>query len=360
MKVPALTNILLQFSYSQHERRNSTDHGFSVKHQTRKKQFMSNIMLSQRGIALLITLWLMIILSVMVFSFSLLVRTESHATLSFKEGNENKFLAEAGIQRGIAEIIYRYVNYNQNITLEGKEVFRTDGTAYTGQLGDGYYVIRITNEAGKLDLNTLSDLSGTILNNLLVNLGVAKETADTIVDSILDWKDADDLVRLNGAESEYYMSLPNPYKAKNVNFDSMEELFLVKGVTYEMLYGSEEKRGLMNFLTVYSKTGKINLNSAPREILRAIPGMTEDTVEIIVTNRQSNTPGRTSNTQSISGNQYGAMASFIGTDESNVFTIDSVGYKKNEKKGYAIRATVIMEGTTKYRYLYYKSPVFLR
>ena len=42
-----------------------------------------------------------------------------------------------------------------------------------------------------------------------------EQDRDIIVDSILDWRDADDLYRLNGAENEYYESLTYPYGTKN-------------------------------------------------------------------------------------------------------------------------------------------------
>lgn len=326
-----------------------------------KKQHSGNPVLcirSQRGIALFITMWMLVILTVMVFSFSLLVRTESHATLAFKEGVENKFLAEAGMQRGIVEIIYRNANMNQAIVLEGKEVFRIDGTPFTGQIGDGYYRIRITGESGKIDLNALTDASGIILNNLLVNMGVTKENADTIVDSVLDWKDADDLHRLHGAESDYYQSLPNPYKAKNAPFDTVEELLLVKGVTDEILYGNGKQRGLINYVTVYSGLGKININHAPKEILMAIPGMTEEVATETINNRQA-APGTASvMPASLQGTQSALFASFTSSEESGIFTIDCLGYKKTQKKGYAIKATIVIDGKGTCRYLYYKSPVY--
>ncbi len=50
------------------------------------------------------------------------------------------------------------------------------------------------------------------------------------------------------------MSLPNPYKAKNANFDTLEELLLVKGMTSEILYGNKEKKGIIDLLTIYSRT----------------------------------------------------------------------------------------------------------
>jgi general secretion pathway protein K len=70
---------------------------------------------------------------------------------------------------------------------------------------------------------------------------------DIIVDSILDWRDNDDLRRLHGAEDEYYQSLPDPYRAKNDDFESVEELLLVKGITPEIFHG-----GLKNIVTVYT------------------------------------------------------------------------------------------------------------
>ena len=44
-------------------------------------------------------------------------------------------------------------------------------------------------------------------------------------------------VRAQGAEDDYYMSLPEPYHCKNAHFDSVDELLLVKGVTPQLLYG---------------------------------------------------------------------------------------------------------------------------
>lgn len=313
---------------------------------------------SQRGIALIITLWLLVILIVMVFSFSLSVRTESLAAYTNKERIENKFFAEAGIERAIMEIFYRSLYKSQNVILDDIWVWEADGTVYREQLEDGYYRTRIINESGKLDINTLSDMSGIILNNLLVNLGIPKENAAVIVDSILDWKDEDDLHRLNGAENEYYEVLPKPYKAKNGPFDSVEELILVRGVTREILYGSKERRGLVEFLTVHSKTGKINLKYAPKELLIAVPGMTDDNVVNILNERKLKLSGSISIDHMNLNEKNSLMTQYVGTDESNVFTIDSSGYKNNEKRGYSIRATVAIHSSKMYRYLYYKSPVY--
>lgn len=305
--------------------------------------------LSEKGIALLMVLWVLTILMVIVLSFSYMARTETHAALSFKEGSEKKFLAEAGIERGIMEIYYR----RQNISVPDSDVWKMDGTPYSDSFGSGNYTVRITDESGKIDINTLNDGSGIILKNLLMNSGVQEENADTIVDSILDWKEVvgGGLHRLNGAGDDYYMSLPSPYKAKHANFDTLEELLLVKGVTPAILYGTGENRGIINFLTVYSKMGGVNVNAAPKEVLTAIPGITPEIADAIISFR-ANT--KITNLQEIGvpaqGNQY------INLGESGTFTIEAVGNKGNGKIGYGIKATLIV-GPNDYTYVYYKKPI---
>ena len=314
---------------------------------------------SQTGVALLMVLWVLTILMVIVFSFSFMVKTDMLSTLSFKGGMERKLIAEAGIERGVTELFYRSFYKDQTVELEGRELWKTDGTPYTGKLGNGYYTVRITDESGKVDINTASEL---VLKNILLNHGVQSEEADTIVDSIMDWKDEDDLIRLHGAESDYYTSLPNPYKAKNVPFDTIEELLLVKGVTSEILYGSKDKKGIIGFLTVNSKMDRINVNVAPREVLMAIPNMTPEMAEAIINYRQNKEIRDVQELQGIIGGSYGSMSRFIAVGGTNMFTIDSSGSKENEKGVYAIRATVLLTGGTDthtHEFVYYKSPVAL-
>lgn len=318
------------------------------------------MMLSEMGIALLLVLWILTILSVIAFSFSFMVRTETRATLFFKEGREKQLLAEAGVETAIMETVYRSIYKNRQITLEDTQVIRVDGTEYEGQLGNDSYVYSVTDESGKINLNTLNDISGIILNKLLVNQGVSKETADTIVDSLLDWRDADELQRLHGAESDYYMSLPNPYKSKNADLETVEELLMVKGMTPEILYGSGEKKGIFDFVTIFSNTGTINVNRAPKEVLEALPGMTPEMADQIIALRQTADIKTIEDVRAITGDGFTLLAPYISILESNVCTIESTGYKKGEQRGFTIRTTLSLQGNGKYRTLYYKSPAGMK
>jgi general secretion pathway protein K len=312
----------------------------------------------ERGIALIMVLWVLTVLMVIVLAFSYMGRTETQASLAFKQGVEKKFLAEAGIERGIMEIAYGKMNPNAQFLPEGGEAWKADGTPYTVKTDDGYYTVSIIDESGKININTLNDSSAIIMKNLLMNSGVQEPEADTIVDSILDWKDTDDLTRLHGAESDYYSSLPNPYKAKNGDFDTLEELLLVKGMTPEILYGADKKKGLIDLLTVNSKSVTINANAAPKEVLMAIPGITAEVAEAMVSSRGN--PADAASTANLQGFLAAVKPPFnslvtLGA-AGGAFTIESSAYKGDSKGPYTVKATVVIEGNNKFKYMYYKSP----
>jgi general secretion pathway protein K len=313
---------------------------------------------SQRGVALLIVLWVMTILMVTVFSFSLMTRAETYGTFTFKDRMEKRYLAEAGLERGIAEMINYSLNAAQTTTLEGKELWKMDGTAYSGRMANGGYVVRMYDESGKISLNGLTDASGIMVKNLLVNLGSPPEEADTIVDSILDWKDEDDLHRLSGAENDYYQSLPHPYKARNADFDSLEELLLVKGVTPDILYGTDTRKGLIQFLTLYNATNQINLAVAPKEVVDALPGVDAAQADQVMELRKSAATMNDAELTSLIGGANSFAAPYVSAQAggATVCTIAATGYKDVEKKGYSITATVELQGSPKYRYLSYRSP----
>ena len=311
---------------------------------------------SETGIALILVLWVVTILAVAVLSFSLTTRSEARAMLAYKEGMENKFLAEAGLRRAILELFYRKNNPQQQVLREGYEIFQCDGRPYTGELADGRYRIRIEDESGKINLNGLTDANGVVLKNLLMNRGVADDEANVIVDSILDWRDRDNIHRLSGAEDDYYQSLPRPYRAKNADFETLDELFRVRGLTAEILLGTGEQKGILPCLTIYSKSDKINLNTTPLEVLKAIPGISGEIIERILQYRDLKPDEKVQLISGWLGPDLNVIAAYVTDAESNVYSIDAIGYKGNEKRRYAIQAVVMVEGAQKYRFLSHKSP----
>src|SRR2546428_118790 len=119
-----------------------------------------------------------------------------------------------------------------------------------------------------------------------------QEAIDTVVDSILDWRDHDNLKRPHGAESAYYLKRHLPYRAKNAFFDSPDELLLVRGVTADLFYGSDGVPGLRDIFSVYNRFPKISLDTAPPAVFQALLGIDAAATADLIAQRDAGVPIR--------------------------------------------------------------------
>ncbi len=255
-----------------------------------------------RGVALIMVLWVIAVLSVVVLEFSFAMRTEVNITKNYKEELQLYAMGQGGVQRTIAELIYKHDSKVQQLrkTLTSEEIppekkeWVTDGRPYLIPFQQGTCEVKVMSEAGKVNINLVSE---QMLRKIITLLGLEGESRDIVVDSILDWKDADDFYRLNGAEESYYQSLKEPYQCKNAPFDSIEELFLVRGVSRALFYGrgdikkEEEgekvvRAGLKDIFSIYSPAGQIDINSASPVVLKLVLSIPEDVMQKIVKVRE--------------------------------------------------------------------------
>lgn len=257
---------------------------------------------NQEGVALIMVLWVIAVLSIVVLEFSVAMRTEVNITQNYKEELELYAFVQGGVHRAIAELIYKHDPGVQllrrtlmvdEIPPEKKE-WATDGRSYFFPFDQGTCEIKVMSEAGKVNINLVSE---SMLRRILTLFGLEGEARDTVVDSILDWRDTDDLYRLNGAEDSYYQSLKEPYFAKNGPFDSIEELLLVRGVTPALFYGNRDKKkgedgekalqaGLKDIFSIYSPSEQVDINSASLVVLKIVLGIPEDILQKIVKARE--------------------------------------------------------------------------
>jgi general secretion pathway protein K len=225
----------------------------------------------QRGLALVIVLLVLSLLLAIVGEFATAMRLEGTTTLNFRANVAATHLAAAGYQRALVELAVNPIAVHLD-EQTGLLVLRRSAaeaikppTRKDIPLGPGRFSYRITDERARINPN---DASPDRLEGLLRELGVEKENRDVILDSVQDWRDPNEEHRLNGAESDYYLALPVPYKSKNAALDSVEELLQVRGVTPRIFYGTPEAPGLVEYLTVAS-TG-MNANTASDVVLRAL------------------------------------------------------------------------------------------
>lgn len=97
----------------------------------------------------------------------------------------------------------------------------------------------LQNESSKLNLNNLVRWEQASPGQGRTSLMQLPGMTEAIADSILDWIDTDEQTREFGAETEYYQTLDRPYRSANVLPKQLSELLYVKGVTRQLLMGSE-------------------------------------------------------------------------------------------------------------------------
>jgi general secretion pathway protein K len=244
----------------------------------------------QRGVALIIVLWIFIFLFAVALDFSSDVRDEANAAHRFSEDTQGYYLALAGFQRAL----YEYASQSQDGPASGKE--RPPGffdlSWHEEKLGNGSLRVRLVDEGGKINLNRVDEAT---LRRILANIGVDEPRRSELVDAILDWKDPDNLHRVNGAENGYYESLSPPYTAKNGLFDTVEELLWVKGMTAELFFGdarpeAENSAGrrpsLIEIFTVDSPIDRVNLRTTSAEVLHALLGIPLEKTRAFVEERK--------------------------------------------------------------------------
>jgi general secretion pathway protein K len=220
--------------------------------------------LNRNGVALIVTLWVLVLLSVLAMSFSFATRRETASTRNLKEDMQAHYLAVSMYEEALAYILTDTDLQVDFIDAEGNFYTDEDREPITGvKEVDGAEVsLMIRDEESRLNINTASP---AVLRKLFEYAGVPDSLIQGLVDSLLDWKDADDLHRLEGAEEEYYE--PFGYPVKNRALDAPEELLLIKGFD-EYYYESESILPLAEFVSTWSQG--INVNTASRELLEAL------------------------------------------------------------------------------------------
>lgn len=235
----------------------------------------------ERGFALLAVMLVLALLGIVAGEFAFSMRLEATMVRSYREEVVGRHLAEAAVQQAIREIL----TDSQVVGLDDEALtfFRTPTRPLPRlarsevPLGRGTFSYRISDEEARINLNTARP---ELVDRLLAALGVDRQARDIINDSLQDWRDPNELHRTNGAESEHYLDLPVPYRARNGDLEDAAELLQVRGVTPELYFGRAGQPGLVEFVTVRGGR-QVNINTAPATVLKAL-GLSDAEVSEIV------------------------------------------------------------------------------
>lgn len=202
----------------------------------------------QRGLALVIVIWILTLLTLMAGSFAKSMRRESSVSYAMTSSAKAQALAESGVT-------LTQFNLAQQ---DPEQRWRADGTVYEIIGPESRMRVRIFSEAGKVDINTSSEQQlEAVLGSVVRDDWQRLE----LLNAILDWRDADDDTRTHGAEKRQYKRAGLNYGPSNAAFQSLEELQQVLGMNEATF------TAIQGFITVYSGQSEIDQQQAAPELL---------------------------------------------------------------------------------------------
>lgn len=267
------------------------------------------------GIALLMVMLMILAFGVLVASFAFSMKVEVRLAANTTRDPDMEWLGRSGLE------LARFVLAEKmQIPIEGQfdslNQMWAGGPLGTNEvlmslsltdvpLGEGRVSVRIRDLERKININ-IAD--APLLHRTMQMMGVDPFTSGEIVDSILDWMDADSNPRLNGTED--YLTNPNPpfppYLCKNGAIDHTSELLLIRGIHPELYYGFDltndsfydtfenplqtqsqnqaltlASAGLRDLFTPIGGA-RVNINTASEAVLSLIPGLDENIAREIV------------------------------------------------------------------------------
>jgi general secretion pathway protein K len=207
----------------------------------------------QDGMALIVVLWLVVLLSIMAAGHSKNVHTDTTLAARQVQSAKARALAEAGINHVILEML----------AADSDRKLPVDGSLFNVRVGDDDVTIAIRDATGFIDLNAST---AELLDAALKACGTGETARRDLVDAILDWRDGDDLRRLHGIEDDDYVAAGVAWTSRDGAFEAVDELKYLPGMS-QALYDR-----LSPFVTVHSGRGGLNMEYAPPALVAALTG----------------------------------------------------------------------------------------
>jgi general secretion pathway protein K len=205
----------------------------------------------ERGIALVVVLWILALLAVLLLGFSRDARTELQIARNQEGSARARAIADAGISLAILGAL----------DPASATRWHADGEAHTLRYASGTIEARVQDEGGKIDLNNAPE---DMLTGLFHTLGASSGDAQQIADGIMARRTS---LATPGANNGVGNLIPTTQPQQQPQpFLAIDDLRLVPGVTPALFDLARP------FITVYAKRAQINPLTAPAEVLRSLPG----------------------------------------------------------------------------------------
>ena len=206
----------------------------------------------QNGMALVVVLWLVVLLSIMAAGHTRGTHVDTQLASRQLAVAQARGYAEAGIHHTALMLL----------SAQGQEV-PVNGRIFAVAIDDTTVTLAVRQATGLVDLNTASP---DVLDAALRAAGMADARRRAALDAILDWRDGDDLRHLDGVEDEDYVAAGVPWTSRDGAFAAIDELRYIPGI------GQDEFERLAPLVTVFSEKPGVNLRLAPPVLVEAVTG----------------------------------------------------------------------------------------
>ncbi len=183
------------------------------------------------GIALLLTVGILGLISLIGISFALNMLLTRKEAANFLNSERARYIAEAGIKRAIMDIRAQVTSnsYNNLKTYVSNYVV-SSGTNVP--FGGGTYILAITSEEDKININTFDETDASQIDILKTFL------TDQQVANIIDYRDSDSTnTVVNGATG----NIEGTAQCKNKLFDSINEIRVATGIDQNTFVNNKDK-----------------------------------------------------------------------------------------------------------------------
>jgi general secretion pathway protein K len=317
------------------------------------RSFSGSMAGSRAGFALMVVIIILLIVSFLASQLILQVQTEQKIAFNVKKKAYSRLLSEAGMQIALFRTLEP-----KTVVDEEDQLFQfIEGKTYDTFFNQGKISYSTVNESGKIDLNRAPR---QLLELFCEYHGLEMEETGTLIDSLMDWRDSDDLLRLNGAEANYYEELEDPYLPRNGEIEDPAEFLLIQGA--ELL---AEKFVVEDVFTVNNSDGKINFNSLTPDMLAFLTEGDLDRQEVYHENQELvGTLNQTHARQVLGDERYERLRPYLTFSSPNKFySITSIGRagvkpdeetaedQDQEQPGMKLQVLFRVKGSTDYELL---------
>ena len=271
------------------------------------------------GIALIIVMISIFVLSMLAGGFAYSMKVETKLARNGNSEEELQWLGRSGVE--YARWILAQQMMIPQEPYDGLDQVWAGGPGGIGtsnsplaevqkevQLGDGSFKWEIKDLERKWNINSMLRPGGQDrLQNAFTLMNMDAGEVTPLVNSVLNWMDGGK--RVQGATADDYSRMDPPYAPKNGPIDDLSELLLIRGISGDMYWGTSSSDhpmsiftprgnrshmptdapsfpvGLVDLFTPISD-GKININTCSAAVLQLLPNMTPEAAMAVVSGRE--------------------------------------------------------------------------